>query len=235
MNRNFERSLSLVLKSEGGFVNDPHDPGGATNLGVTIATFRQFVNPNGTVADLKALTIAQAGKVYKGQYWDVVKGDQLPDGVDYAVFDFAVNSGPSRAAKFLQAIVGVPQDGQIGPETLVAVAKIPRSTIIQNINDNRLAFLKGLPTWPRYGRGWSTRVASVRTVALAMVGPMASTPPVVPETAPKPAVAPTPVQVPVTPTVAPIAVRSLPSAAPASGSIVPTILTFISSLFKKGN
>ncbi|HEX2753704.1 MAG TPA: glycoside hydrolase family 108 protein [Alphaproteobacteria bacterium] len=220
MNRNFERSLSLVLKSEGGFVNDPHDPGGATNLGVTIATFRQYVNPNGTVADLKALTTAQAGKVYKGQYWDAVKGDQLPDGVDYAVFDFAVNSGPGRAAKFLQAIVGVSQDGQIGPATLAAAANLPRSTIIQNICDNRLTFLKGLPTWSRFGRGWSSRVASVRTVALAMVGPTAPTAPIVPA----------PVQPPVNPVPAPT-----PIPIPVSNSIVSGLLSLISSLFKKGN
>lgn len=220
MNRNFERSLSLVLKSEGGFVNDPHDPGGATNLGVTIATFRQYVNPNGTVTDLKALTTAQAGKVYKGQYWDAVKGDQLPDGVDYAVFDFAVNSGPSRAAKFLQAVVGVAQDGQIGPATLVAVANLPRSTIIQNICDNRLTFLKGLPTWSRFGRGWSSRVSSVRTVALAMVGPTAPTVPVVPA----------PVQPPTQMSVAPV---PAPAPVPVSNSIVSGLLSLISSLFKR--
>lgn len=169
MNRNFERSLSLVLRSEGGFVDDPHDPGGATNKGVTIATFRQYVNPKGTVADLKALTMAQAGIIYKKQYWDAVKGDELPDGVDYATFDFAVNSGPGRAAKYLQGVVGVSQDGAIGPGTLAAVRAKSAVSTIGALCARRLAFLRGLPTFSRFGKGWTTRVNSVTANALAMV------------------------------------------------------------------
>jgi lysozyme family protein len=170
MNRNFQRALALVLKSEGGFVNDPRDPGGATNKGVTIATYRQYVKSNGTVADLKALTTAQAGIVYKKQYWDAVRGDDLPDGVDYSVFDFAVNSGPSRSAKMLQGVLGVVQDGQIGPATLSAVKGKAQSSIINTLCDNRLSFLKRLPTWGTFGKGWSSRVASVRAESLKMTG-----------------------------------------------------------------
>src|SRR5690348_2114856 len=121
MLRNFEKSLSCVLQHEGGYVNSPHDPGGATNKGVTIATFRRYVDKSGTVDDLKHLTTAQAATVYRKQYWNAICGDDLPDGVDYSVFDFAVHSGPARAAKYLQAIVGVKADGKIGPQTLEAV------------------------------------------------------------------------------------------------------------------
>lgn len=170
MDRNFKRSLELVLRFEGGYVNNPNDPGGATNKGVTLATFRRFVKPAGTIADLKKLTDDQAGVVYRRQYWDAVVGAELPDGVDYAVFDLAVNSGVGRAARFLQAIVGVAQDGKIGPATLKAVrgGALPRQQIINALCDKRLAFLRGLSTWPTFGKGWASRVKSVRAAALKM-------------------------------------------------------------------
>lgn len=162
MDRNFAASLSHVLKHEGGFVNHPNDPGGPTNKGITLATFKRYVKRNATVTDLKNLTIDQAGIVYRKQYWDRVKGDDLPSGVDYAVFDFAVNSGPARAAKYLQAVVGVTQDGKIGPKTLAAVKRADPQTVIERLCDDRLAFLKRLKTWPTFGRGWSRRIEEVR-------------------------------------------------------------------------
>ena len=168
MQRNFDKALALVLKHEGGYVDHPKDPGGATNKGITIATFRRYVNPKGTKDDLRRLTTAQAGVVYRKQYWDKVRGDDLPDGVDYAVFDFAVNSGPSRAAKYLQDVLGVAQDGKIGPATLRAANAFRASQIIEELCGDRLAFLKRLGTWKTFGRGWSTRVAGVHSEALAM-------------------------------------------------------------------
>lgn len=168
MNRNFDRALSLVLKHEGGYVNHPKDPGGATNKGITIATFRRYVNAKGTPDDLKRITTAQAGIVYRKQYWNAIKGDDLPDGVDYAVFDFAVNSGPARAAKYLQAVVGAAQDGRIGPATIAASKAKPAGVIIDALCDARLTFLKRLQTWATFGRGWSSRVTGVRAEALVM-------------------------------------------------------------------
>lgn len=168
MDRNFARALPLILKHEGGFVNHPRDPGGATNKGITLATFRRYVKPGGSVEDLKRLTTAQAGTVYRRQYWDAVHGAELPDGVDYAVFDFAVNSGTSRAAKYLQAVVGAVQDGKIGPNTLKAVRAKDPEDVINALCDMRLAFLKRLSTWGTFGRGWSSRVAGVRKHALEM-------------------------------------------------------------------
>jgi len=176
MNRNFQRALSLVLKHEGGFVDHPADPGGATNKGVTISTYRAYINPKGTVADLKKITDDQVATVYKAQYWDAIKGDDLPSGLDYAVFDYAVNSGPSRSAKHLQAVIGVSQDGKIGNQTLAKAKTLKTSDTINALCDKRLTFLKGLPTWGTFGKGWSTRVSDVRSEALKMVGSPAQVP-----------------------------------------------------------
>lgn len=185
MNRNFERALSLVLKHEGGYVDHPRDPGGATNKGITLATYRRYVNRSGTKADIKALTTHEAGIVYKKQYWDKVRGDDLPGGLDYAVFDFAVNSGPSRAAKYLQKVVGAVQDGQIGKLTLIAVSSSPKSTrqIIDELCADRLAFLKRLKHWPTFKNGWTARVSMVETDAMEMAAQK-------PTGAPKPKPAP---------------------------------------------
>lgn len=184
--RNFEKCLLFVLRHEGGFVNDSRDPGGATNKGITIATFRRYVDPKGTVDDLKRITPEQIAQVYRKHYWNAVKGDQLPDGVDYAVFDFAVNSGPSRAAKYLQGVVKVPQDGKIGPVTLAAVNGRSAEDIIENLCDARMRFLRNLDTWPTFGKGWSRRVSDVEDQAVRMT---ANAPPIVtPADPPKPSI-----------------------------------------------
>jgi lysozyme family protein len=172
MRDNFQRSLALVLVHEGGWADHPKDPGGATMKGITLATFRGFYRNNRLTKDqLRAITNAQLQEIYRKRYWDAVKGDDLPLGVDYAVFDFAVNSGPGRAAKFLQKIVGVPQDGQIGPQTLAAVLTPSRPVaIITSLCADRLAWLRKLSTFATFGRGWTTRVRSVETDAQLMVG-----------------------------------------------------------------
>ncbi|RUV80834.1 hypothetical protein EOA75_32600, partial [Mesorhizobium sp. M1A.F.Ca.IN.022.07.1.1] len=170
MDRNFARSLALVLKSEGGWSDNAADPGGATMKGVTLANFRRFVKADATKADLKKISDEQVATVYRRFYWDAVAGAELPDGVDYAVFDFAVNSGPSRAAKYLQAAcgVGVVQDGRIGPATLAAVRAKPAGVLIDTICNARLKFLERLPTWPTFGKGWQRRVVAVRIQAMLM-------------------------------------------------------------------
>ena len=162
-----EIAIPRILKHEGGYVDHPNDPGGPTNKGITISTFQSYIKPNGTKEDLKKLTTEQATVVYKRQYWDAVMADSLPVGVDYAVADFAVNSGPYRAAKYLQTIVGVTQDGRIGPKTLEAVRKMSSEDIINRLCDDRMTFLKRLNTWPTFGKGWASRVEGVRTDALS--------------------------------------------------------------------
>lgn len=169
MKENFDRSLQLVLVHEGGFANHPKDPGGATMKGVTLETFRRNFGSDKTVNDLRNISQEQLAHVYRSGYWDKCKCDQLPSGVDYTVFDLAVNSGPGRAAKFLQSAVGAPQDGAIGPNTLGKVNPQEQPSIINSICDQRLAFLQGLQTFSTFGVGWTKRVASVRQKALDMV------------------------------------------------------------------
>lgn len=190
MEANFSRSLSLVLRREGGYVNHPKDPGGATHKGITIGTYRRYINSKGTPDDLRRITDEQVATVYKKHYWDKVKADNLPSGVDYAVFDFAVNSGPSRAAKYLQSVVGVKQDGIVGPETISAATWSDPGATINALCDNRMKFLRGLKTWPTFGKGWTNRVTDVRRHALEMAGREAprtvqpAVPPPIPEPTP---------------------------------------------------
>ncbi|MBZ9888937.1 hypothetical protein LB559_13390 [Mesorhizobium sp. BR1-1-3] len=178
MDRNFARALSLVLKSEGLWSDNPADPGGATMKGVTLTNFRRYVKADATKADLRKITDSQVATVYRRFYWDATAGALLPSGVDYAVFDFAVNSGPGRAAKYLQDVVGVKQDGRIGPATIAAVKAKPAGVVIDALCDNRLGFLKRLPTWKTFGKGWSDRVKSVRAEALKLSALPDTPPPV---------------------------------------------------------
>lgn len=165
MNSNFEAALAHVLKSEGGYVNNPADPGGMTNLGCTKAVWEEFVGHPVSEADMRGLTPADVAPLYKRKYWDKVSGDLLPSGLDYAVFDAAINSGPGRAAKWLQEVAGVAADGAIGPATLTAVNAKPVQDMIAQYNDKRLQFLESLPTWATFGKGWGARVASVQSSA----------------------------------------------------------------------
>ncbi|MDX8482666.1 glycosyl hydrolase 108 family protein [Mesorhizobium sp. VK24D] len=168
MDRNFQRALALVLESEGGWSDKKADPGGATMKGVTLANFRRYVKADASKADLARITDDQLATVYRRFYWDAFAGSELPDGIDYVVFDFAVNSGPGRAARYLQAALGVAEDGRIGPATLAAARAKPAGVVIDTLCDARLAFLQRLPTWPTFGKGWSARVASVRAKALLL-------------------------------------------------------------------
>ena len=167
MRDNFQKCLAEVLRHEGGFVDHPRDPGGATNKGITIGTFRQY-RKGATVADLKAISHADVAMIYRKGYWDAVRGDDLPSGLDLVAFDAAVNSGPRRGAQWLQRALGVADDGNIGPQTIAAAVAAPVWPTIDNAMDIRLAFLKSLSHWDDFGRGWSNRVASVRTVAKGM-------------------------------------------------------------------
>ncbi len=165
---NFNSSLSLVLVHEGGFSDHPQDPGGATMKGVTLETFQRFFGADQTVAALKNITQEQLSLVYRSGYWNKCKGDQLPAGLDYSVFDAAVNSGPGSAGRFLQAALGIPQDGAIGQNTLAAIANTQAPTLITGVCDQRLAFLQKLNTFSTFGKGWSKRVDDVREQALKM-------------------------------------------------------------------
>lgn len=166
----FDHALAHVLKHEGGFVHHPKDPGGATNKGVTQATYDDWrVRQGLPKRSVRQIEAAEISAIYKREYWDRVRGDDLPAGVDYAVFDLAVNSGVSRAARFLQEAAGVAQDGIIGPQT-IAAAKADPDGVVERLMDRRLRFLRGLETWNTFGRGWTTRCSDVRRIALEMAG-----------------------------------------------------------------
>jgi len=167
MRKNFERALDVTLVYEGGYSNDPRDPGGPTNMGVTQKTLAAWRGEPVSAADVKALTLDEARKIYKAQYWDRVRADRLPTGVDFAVFDYAVNSGPARAIKALQTVVGVRADGVIGEVTMAAVRTWEPDYIVKQFQAQRLAFLQRLGTWRYYKNGWTKRVDHVRKTALA--------------------------------------------------------------------
>ena len=180
MKDNFEACLAHVLQSEGGYVDHPSDPGGATNMGITIATLRTWRGRSVTKADVKALTRAEAAAIYRKNYWDAVRGDDLPRGLDLVAFDAAVNSGVSRGAKWLQTALGVPADGKVGPKTIAAANAAHKDAVIDRACELRLGFLRQLGTWKTFGKGWTRRVESVREAASKMAAEHVTVTPVAP-------------------------------------------------------
>ena len=165
MRENLLPAMVALLKHEGGFSNHPLDNGGMTMLGVTQRVWEEWVGHPVDEKEMRSLTPAIVAPMYKKKYWDKVSGDELPSGVDMAVFDFAVNSGPGRAAKMLQRVLGAVEDGAIGPNTLAKAVSVDSSKLIADYNAARLAFLQALPTWATFGNGWGNRVAQVTTEA----------------------------------------------------------------------
>lgn len=168
MKDNFDKCFALVLQDEGGYVNDPRDPGGRTNMGVTQRAWEAYVRKEVTEEFMRKLTPEQVKPFFRIMYWNKLRGDDLPSGVDYAAFDLAVNSGVRRAAKYLQEIAGVPVDGVIGPRSLAAIDACDPQQLIDALCDMRLRFLQDLPTFDTFGKGWTRRVAGVKTHASAM-------------------------------------------------------------------
>jgi len=166
---NFPASLALVLQSEGGFVNHKFDPGGVTNLGVTRNVWKEWVKHDVDETEMRSLTPEMVTPLYKARYWDAVKADDLPRGVDYAVFDSAVNMGPFRAAKLLQAALGVTVDGSIGRATIAAATAADPTELLEAFNQGKEAFYKSLPTFQTFGKGWLNRIAHVQESAERMM------------------------------------------------------------------
>ncbi|WP_321337896.1 glycoside hydrolase family 108 protein [Breoghania sp.] len=167
---NFSPSLALVLRYEGGFVNNPKDPGGATNYGVTQATYDAFRRSrNMPCVSVRYIAKAERNAIYRREYWDRVAGDGLPAGLDFATFDGGVNSGVSRGAKWLQGALGVAKDGKVGMKTLAAAnGTLERTKVIRDMCAARLSFLHRLTHWKTFGKGWSARVANVEAEASRM-------------------------------------------------------------------
>ena len=166
---NWQKSFELMLKSEGGFVNHPSDPGGMTNLGVTKATWESWVVREVDEAEMRGLTADKVEPLYKERYFDAVRGDELPTGLDYLMFDFAVNAGAGRAIKILQAAVGVTPDGGFGPITMAAVQAVDPNELIERFSQAKEDFYRSLTTFSTFGKGWLNRVADVKLKASAML------------------------------------------------------------------
>ncbi|WEX11213.1 glycoside hydrolase family 108 protein [Chelativorans sp. AA-79] len=168
MDVDFNQVIPYVLEEEGGYVNDPHDPGGATNMGITLATLSAWEGRSATPQDVEKLTKKKAIKIYRTEFWSRIDGDSLPGGVDYATFDFAVNSGPVRAARMLQSVVNVHEDGIVGAHTLAALTAQPPKDVVNDLCDARKTWLQGLSTASTFGKGWLARVERVRKRALVL-------------------------------------------------------------------
>jgi len=167
---NFPASLALILKAEGGFVNHPRDPGGMTNLGVTRNVWKEWVKRDVDEAEMRSLTPELVAPLYKANYWDACKCSDLPRGVDYCVFDSAVNMGSSRAAKLLQTALGVTADGSIGRATIAAATAADPVELLEAFSLGKEAFYQSLPTFGVFGKGWLNRVAHVQDAAEQMMG-----------------------------------------------------------------
>lgn len=178
MQANFSIALKHVLDHEAGFQDDPRDNGnrlsdgrkGCTNFGVTQAAWEAYVGHKVSTADMKALTPDKVAPFYKHKYWDLVHGDDLPNGIDYLAFDFAINAGPGRAIKTLQAAVDVPADGAIGPKTLAAVRNTDSKKLINKYTDAKETFYRCLPSFAIYGKGWLARTSAVDATAKTLIG-----------------------------------------------------------------
>jgi lysozyme family protein len=166
---NWSNAFALMLKSEGGFVNHPSDPGGMTNLGVTKATWENWVGRESDEAEMRGLTPEKVEPLYKKKYWDAVRGDELPMGLDYLMFDFAVNAGAGRAIKTLQTAVGVTPDGGFGPMTMAAVQAVDPVELIERFSQAKEDFYRSLNTFATFGKGWLNRVADVKVKASSML------------------------------------------------------------------
>ena len=173
MKANWPAAFKHVLESEGGYVNDPNDNGGETNFGVTKKAWNEYLGRPIKDGEMRALTVEMVAPFYKIKYWNKCNCDDLPSGLDYAVFDFAVNAGPGRATKFLQRAVGAVDDGVIGPNTLATVAKTDPKRALDHFSALKSTFYNGLverdPTQQRFIKGWLNRVAAVQIYAETML------------------------------------------------------------------
>ena len=170
MQKNYQKCLETILHHEGGYVNHPKDPGGETNLGVTKRVYEEW----GGTKDMKDLTVEDVAPIYKKNYWDRVKGDHLPAGLDLCIFDFAVNAGPGRAAKMIQEMIGVTVDGGIGPMTLQALGLYEEEVggvaeVILEYQKQRQAYYESLKNFDTFGRGWTRRVDETTITATEMI------------------------------------------------------------------
>lgn len=170
---NYNACISKTLEHEGGYQNDPNDSGNWTGCkkgqGTNKGTNRGISACSYPAEDIKGMTEARAKGIYRADFWSPIHGDELPAGPDLCTFDGAVNSGQSRGVKWLQRAVGADADGVVGPQTIAMANAADEHVTIDRMCDDRLAYLRGLSTWPNYGKGWTRRVEDVRKTAHNMV------------------------------------------------------------------
>ena len=169
MKVNYDKCLETILHHEGGYVNHPKDPGGETNLGVTKKVYQE----HGGTKDMKDLLVEDVAPIYKKSYWDKMKCDDIPSGLDLCLFDFGVNAGPGRAAKFLQSMIGTTVDGGIGPNTLAKLEEYIRENgeheAVNKYQEMRQKYYENLSTFATFGRGWTRRVQETTKLALDLI------------------------------------------------------------------
>lgn len=179
---NFPDCYAFTLQQEGGYSDDPTDPGNwtgcAPNVGQLKGTMKGISACAYPQLDIASLTDDDIQDIYHRDYWDKVAGDDLPVGVDLCTWDSAVNCGPGNGVKWLQRATGNPHaDGAMGPETLSYVDKATDTdAVVDSICDQRMAYYKSLSTWPTYGVGWSNRVDAMRSLAHQMIADAQPTP-----------------------------------------------------------
>jgi lysozyme family protein len=172
----FAEALALVLRMEGGRVNDPRDRGGRTNAGITQHTYDAWRRAAGlSRRSVAAITPTEIEAVYRENYARPLCFDELPRGLAYAVFDAGVNSGPVQAVRWLQQAVSMPATGHLDLATRAAARRCDQAALIEDFCSRRLGVLRRLAAWTSFGRGWSRRVEFVRTHALAMTHSPAAT------------------------------------------------------------
>jgi lysozyme family protein len=156
----YNAALTRLLRDEGGYTDHPSDPGGPTNFGITLADARRYWKGNATADDVRALPQSVARKIYREHYWNALRCDELPAGVDYAVFDYGVNSGIGRAGKVLRRVLTLSDRTSAVSDDVIAAARAAAARdVVTGICTERLAFLKSLKTFPVFGRGWTARVS----------------------------------------------------------------------------
>lgn len=156
-NTDFDTCFHRLLGHEGGYVNNPNDPGGPTKWGVT----QRVARANGYAGDMKDFPVQKAKQIYLADYWKPIRADELPAGIRYAVFDAAVNSGVSQAIKWLQRAVKVQEDGKLGSLTLAAAKALSSDLVRSRMLAYRLRFMTDLGTWSTFGKGWARRIADL--------------------------------------------------------------------------
>lgn len=167
----FDLCLTETLKWEGEWSNHPKDPGGPTMRGVIQRVYDAYRKGKGLPTQtVRKITDAELSEIYRNNYWNAVRGDELPAGVDLCVFDFGVNSGPSRSIRYLQGVLGVTADGNLGPVTMQAIAEADADDVIRRMMAARRGFLRQIRTFSTFGRGWLRRCDGIEKAALAMVG-----------------------------------------------------------------